>query len=226
MLGCPAFKEFFVETLHTFVNWLVEMVHHLGYLGIFLMTFVESTFVPIPAEMTMIPAGYLIHQGKMDFIPSLLASVVGTVGGSYLNYWIAKKFGRDLFIRYGKFLMMTPAKLAKLERFFAEHGAISTFTGRLIPGLRHYISFPAGLAKMNLQKFFLYTALGGAIWMAVLLGLGYYIGENEDLVMTYLPMAKGAVLALVAIGAVFYVRRARQRAKAEAALQAAEAPKE
>ena len=203
-----------ITNLHQFVTWLVEVVNHLGYVGIFIMTFVESTFVPIPAEVTMIPAGYLVHQGEMKFLPALLASICGTVGGSYLNYWIAKKYGRDLFIRYGKYLMMTPAKLTKLENFFYEHGAVSTFTGRLIPGLRHYISFPAGLARMNLNKFVLYTGLGGGIWMSVLLGLGYYIGENEDLVMAYLPMAKIGVIALVAVVGTFYVWRARRRAKA------------
>lgn len=202
-----------IVALHQFVAWLVDFVHHLGYIGIFIMTFVESTFVPIPAEVTMIPAGYLVYQGKMDFLPALLASVLGTVGGSYFNYWIAKRYGRDLFIRYGKYLMMTPAKLVKLENFFNEHGAISTFTGRLIPGLRHYISFPAGLAQMKLSKFVIYTALGGAIWMAVLLGLGYYIGENEDLVMAYLPLAKIGILLLVAVVALFYIIRARRRAK-------------
>lgn len=214
----------FVATLHQFVTWLVEVVHHLGYIGIFIMTFVESTFVPIPAEVTMIPAGYLIHQGKMQFLPTFLASVAGCVGGSYLNYWIAKKYGRELFIRYGKYLMMTPAKLVKLENFFYEHGAVSTFTGRLIPGLRHYISFPAGLARMKLSKFITYTALGGGIWMAVLLGLGYYIGENEDLVMAYLPMAKMGILLLVSVVALFYIVRARKRAKANAILEAAAAP--
>lgn len=202
-------------TLHHFVQWLVEFVHHLGYVGIFIMTFVESTFVPIPAEVTMIPAGYLVHQGKMEFIPALIASILGCVGGSYLNYWIAKRFGRDLFIRYGKYLMMTPAKLTKLENFFYEHGVISTLTGRLIPGLRHYISFPAGLAKMKISKFIVYTALGGGIWMAVLLGLGYYIGENEDLVLAYLPLVKIAILGVVAVTALIYVVRARKRANSQ-----------
>jgi len=87
------------QLLHQFVAWLVDFVHHLGYLGIFLMTFVESTFVPIPAEVTMIPAGYLVQQGKMSLIPVLLASIFGTVGGAYFNYWLAKRYGRELFIR-------------------------------------------------------------------------------------------------------------------------------
>lgn len=209
-----------MEWVHGFVAWLVDFVHHLGYLGIFLMTFVESTFVPIPAEVTMIPAGYLVQQGKMDFIPVLLASIIGTVGGAYFNYWLAKKYGRDLFIRYGKYLMMNDVKLAKLENFFAKHGAASTFTGRLIPGVRHYISFPAGLAQMNVKSFLIYTAAGGAIWMTILVCLGYFIGENEDLATKYLPMIKLVILGTVGLAGLIYVRRHMRKSKEEMALVA------
>jgi membrane protein DedA with SNARE-associated domain len=195
------------DTLHRFVHWLVDFVHELGYFGIFVFTFIESTFVPIPAEVTMIPAGYLVQQGKLELLPVLLASIIGTVGGAYFNYWLAKHYGRNLFIRYGKYLMMTPEKLEKLERFFAKHGVISTFTGRLLPGIRHYISFPAGLARMNVNKFIGYTALGGAIWMTVLVLLGYYIGENEKLVLHYMPRIKLGVVALLVIGGVIYIWR-------------------
>lgn len=209
-----------MEWVHDFIAWLVDFVHHLGYVGIFLMTFVESTFVPVPAEVTMIPAGYLVQQGKMEFIPVLLASIVGTIGGAYFNYWLAKRFGRDLFIRYGKYLMVTDAKLAKLENFFAKHGAISTFFGRLIPGVRHYISFPAGLAKMDMRKFLIYTAAGGAIWMTVLVCLGYFIGQNEALATKYLPMIKLVIIGLTVLVGTIYVRRhyraaAREEAQAK-----------
>lgn len=214
-----------MDWIHQAIAWLVDFVHQLGYLGIFLMTFVESTFVPIPAEVTMIPAGYLVQQGKMDFTMVLLASIFGTVGGAYFNYWLAKRFGRDLFIRYGKYLMMTDAKLLKLELFFAKHGAISTFTGRLLPGIRHYISFPAGLAKMDVRKFFLYTALGGAIWMTVLVCLGYFIGENQDLATKYLPMIKVIILGLLVVGGVWYWRRHSRKARMEEQLQKLNEPR-
>ena len=207
-----------MEWVHDLVAWLVDFVHHLGYFGIFLMTFVESTFVPIPAEVTMIPAGYLVQQGKMEFIPVLLASIVGTIGGAYFNYWLAKHFGRDLFDRYGKYLMVTDAKLAKLENFFAKHGAISTFFGRLIPGVRHYISFPAGLAKMDVRKFLIYTAAGGAIWMTVLVCLGYFIGENEAVATKYLPMIKLVIVGVMVMVATVYIRRHYRAAAREQAL--------
>lgn len=199
------------------VLWLVAFVEHLGVLGIFIMTFLESTFMPIPSEITMIPAGYLIQQGKMDLISVLIASIIGTIGGAYFNYWIARKYGRGLFIRYGKYFMMTPLKLAKLESFFEKHGAISTFIGRLIPGIRHYISFPAGLAKMDLKKFVIYTALGGAIWMCVLIALGYYIGENKALMTTYLPIIKGGMFLFIVLLMAGYTWRRKRNLRREAA---------
>jgi membrane protein DedA with SNARE-associated domain len=195
------------------VQALVALVEHLGVLGIFIMTFLESTFLPIPSEITMIPAGYLVQQGKMDLMSVFIASVIGTVGGAYLNYWIAKRFGRGLFLRYGRYFFMTPEKLVKLENFFNKHGAVSTFTGRLIPGLRHFISFPAGLAKMDLKKFFIYTSAGGAIWMATLLAIGYYIGKNEALAAKYMPMIKLGILVFVALVVVGYIINARRKAK-------------
>lgn len=197
------------------IAWLVSVVDQLGIIGIFIMTFLESTFAPIPSEITMIPAGYLVQQGKMDLVSVLIASITGTIGGAYFNYWIAKRFGRSLFLRYGKYFFMTPEKLAKLELFFAKHGAISTFTGRLIPGVRHYISFPAGLAQMDVKKFFIYTALGGALWMIVLITLGFYIGKNQELMATYLPLIKLGIFTFIALLATYYIIRNKRRAKLE-----------
>jgi membrane protein DedA with SNARE-associated domain len=191
--------------MHDFILWLVDFVKHLGYFGIFVMTLIESTFVPIPAEVTMLPAGYLVQQGVFNFWLVLLSSVFGTVVGSYINYWLAKHHGRKLFNKYGKYLMMTPAKMEKLESFYEQHGSLSTFIGRLLPGLRHYISFPAGLAKMHLGKFFLYTGLGGAIWMAILLFIGYKIGDNEELARQVLPQVNVLLLVSIGIGICLYI---------------------
>ena len=196
------------------VQWLVALVEQLGVLGIFIMTFVESTFVPVPSEMVMIPAGYLIQQGKLPLVLVFPASVLGTIGGAYFNYWLARHLGRALFLRYGKYFLMTPEKLTKMESFFANHGAISTFIGRLIPGIRHYISFPAGLARMDRRSFITYTALGGALWMGILLALGYVIGANKELLHTYMPLIKGGLVAFVALLAGGYIWRTKRRAAA------------
>ena len=203
--------------MHDFITWLVDFVDHLGYFGIFIMTLVESTFVPVPSEVTMIPAGYLVQQGHMNFWSVFASSVSGTVIGAYINYWIAKHYGRKLFTKYGKYFMMTPQKLEKLENFYSQHGSLSTFIGRLLPGIRHYISFPAGLAKMQVGKFFFYTTLGGSIWMAVLLVIGYKIGDNEAMVRQVLPVIQIFVYGLIgAFVALYFARKRRLKKTGEA----------
>lgn len=180
------------------VHWIVNFVDATGYVGIFVMTFLESTFLPIPSEITMVPAGYLVQQGKMDMMTVFCASTVGTVGGAYLNYFIAKKFGRPLLVRFQKYLFLNEKKIEKLDKFFEKHGEVSTFTGRLLPGIRHFISMPAGLARMRVEKFLLYTTLGGGLWMATLMGVGYFIGNNEALI----KQALHQIVIAIAVGSV------------------------
>lgn len=194
------------------VTWLVEFVERFGYLSIFAMTFVESSFIPIPSEVTMIPAGYLIQQGKMSFIWVMVSSIAGTIGGAWFNYIIATTYGRNLIQRFGKYVFLPPKKLEKIEAFFASHGAITTFTGRLIPGIRHYISLPAGLARMPLGRFLTYTALGGGIWMFILTMVGYVIGANKEAVKTLLPLIKISMLAVVACIICLYVYKSKAQA--------------
>lgn len=202
--------------LETLLDLIVTFVKEFGYLGIFVMTFLESTFLPIPSEITMIPAGYLISKGEMNAAITLIASTAGTVGGALLNYWLAEHYGRRFIIRCGHYFGLHEARLKKIDLYFHEHGPISIFTGRLIPGLRHFISLPAGLARMNLRRFIVYTTTGGSIWMATLLVLGYVIGENEALLKEYLLLIKIAIVVIVGIMVGTYIwhhRRRRRRAK-------------
>lgn len=197
------------------IDFLVKFTETLGYFGIFLMTALESTFLPIPSEATMIPAGYLVHQGKMDGPIVFVLSVLGTLTGSLVNYWIAYHYGRGLFIRYGKYILMDEEKLLKMEDFFQRHGPISIFVGRLILGVRHYLSFPAGLARMGLKKFCIYTATGGAIWMFTLLTLGYLIGDNQELLKKILPWIKLGLVLVVALIIFVYVKRSSAKRRSE-----------
>lgn len=201
--------------MHAFLEqalvWIVDFVEHFGYLGIFVMTFLESTFAPIPSEVTMVPAGYLIYQGKMHLGWAFLCSVAGTLCGSLFNYWLAVHWGRPLLVRYGKYVFFGPEKLRKIENYFAEHGPISIFSGRLIPGVRHFISFPAGLSHMNLRSFCVYTTLGGAIWMAVLIGLGYFIGHNKETLHHYIRLITWGILAALALLVGVYIMLRRRR---------------
>ena len=190
---------------------IVYFVESLGYFGIFIMTFIESTFIPIPAEITLIPAGYLVHKGEMHIALILLVSTIGTLAGSTANYYIAYFFGRKLFTNKGKYFFMNESKLEKIEKFFADHGAISVFTGRFLPGVKHFISFPAGLAKMDIKAFCLYTLAGGVIWCAVLISLGYLIGENELLIKKYLKQVNFSLLFLVSAGIAYYIWKRKSK---------------
>lgn len=176
---------------------IADLVHKFGYIGIFFMTFIESTFIPVPSEITLIPAGYLIQKGELNGFIVTLVSVIGTLGGSLFNYYIAYHYGRKIIAKYGKYIFLNEAKLHKLEMFFEKYGSISTFVGKLLPGLKHFISFPAGLAKMNLKKFILFTTLGGGVWCSTLLLLGHLIGKNENLIQEYLQQINYAIFVLV-----------------------------
>ncbi|MCG3652363.1 DedA family protein [Aliarcobacter butzleri] len=191
--------------LSNIINFIVETIGDLGYFGIFILMFLESTVFPIPSEVVMIPAGYLAHKGEMNIYIVILLGILGSLGGALFNYYFALKFGRKFLMKYGKYFLVSHESIEKTEKFFKNHGHISTFSGRLIPGLRHYISLPAGLARMNLFVFCLYTTLGATIWVIILTLLGYYIGDNEELVKEYLRyLIVGLLLCLTLLGIWYY----------------------
>lgn len=188
-------------------EFLLHIVYQLGYVGLFLATLIESTFVPIPAEVTMLPAGILVGQGKMNYALALIASTSGVVLGSGINYWVGLRFGRGFIVRYGKYFLLKAAFLDKVELFFQKHGSFATFAGRLIPGVRHYIAFPAGMARMDLKKFFLYTSTGGGLWMLILLQLGYMAGKDSEGGEVKIQNLEHVVIYLALIlGAIYLVR--------------------
>lgn len=185
--------------LHDLIDWLLATVGAWGYPGIFVLMALESTVVPIPSELVLIPAGYLAHQGQMNMVLIILASTIGSLVGAAFNYAFALWVGRPFLEKYGKYFFVRPALLQKTDEFFNKHGAISTFTGRLIPGIRHLISLPAGLVRMNFTTFAFYTCLGAGIWSAVLTLMGYFIGGNEQLLKENLPLVTATVIAAVAL---------------------------
>lgn len=192
------------------VKFIVETVGSLGYAGIFIMMFLESTVFPIPSEVVMIPAGYLAYKGEMNIYIVIILGALGSLCGALFNYYFALKFGRRFLMKYGKYFFVSHESIEKTEVFFKNHGHISTFSGRLIPGLRHYISLPAGLARMNLFVFCLYTTLGATIWVIILTVLGYYIGDNEELVKEYLRYLIIGLLVFLTLLGVWYYKRVRK----------------
>ncbi len=186
------------------IEWIVNTVGSLGYPGIFILMLLESSFVPFPSEVIMIPAGYLAAKGEMQIVIVVLCGILGSLLGALINYYLAVWLGRRFLLHYGKYVMFNEAHLQKMEIFFHRHGHISTFTGRLIPMVRQYISIPAGLARMNLPKFCFYTSLGAGIWVIILTLLGYFIGENEALIKEYLRDIIVTLFVACTIGVVIY----------------------
>ena len=140
-----------------------------------------------------------------------IAGLLGSLFGAFVNYYLAMFVGRRFLVRYGKYFFVSQLSLDKMDNFFENHGHISTFTGRLIPGVRHLISIPAGLSKMNLKIFLLYTGAGAAIWSVVLIARGYFIGANQALVSLYLhQIIIGMIFSLVVLisGYIWYKKRA------------------
>ena len=197
--------------IHDIAQFLVNHIGGMGYLGIFLLMFLESTFFPFPSEIIMIPAGYLAYQGEMNLYMVVLVGILGSVAGALLNYYLAMHLGKKIILRYGKYFFIKEETLDKLDTFFAKHGEISTFTGRLIPGIRQLISLPAGLARMNIAKFSFYTAIGAGIWVVVLVGVGYVVGSNQELISEYMKSATLIALVSVVLILIFYVVRNRRR---------------
>ncbi len=196
--------------LHELIHKLVEIIGAMGYPGIFLLMAMESSIIPVPSELVMPPAGYLAQQGRMNAWAAIAVGAFGSLVGAYANYFAAHYLGRPLILRYGRYVLIPPDKFERVEKFFLQHGEISTFIGRLLPVIRHLISIPAGVAGMNHLRFSLYTLLGAGIWCSVLTWIGYVIGQNQELVMAWSHRALVWVLLASCLLLAAYVWRYRR----------------
>ncbi len=197
--------------MHEIVNYIVALVGQLGYLGIFIMMFLESTFFPFPSEVAMIPAGILASKGEMSLVVAIFVGTSGSLLGALFNYFLARRYGRAGLLKFGKYLFFTEEKLQKMEKFFVSHGSFSTFVARLVPGVRQLVSLPAGLSKMPIDKFTLHTTLGAGIWVSILALLGYLLGENEALIKAYTHQIVLVTLFFIAIATFGYILKQKKR---------------
>lgn len=198
--------------IHELAQQLVDLIFDWGYLGIFIMMAIESSFIPFPSEIVLVPAGYLASKGEMNIVYIMGSALGGSLVGALINYYLAITLGRKFLCKFGKYFFISPQTLEKMEKYFKKHGHISTFTGRLIPGIRQLISIPAGLARMNIVEFSIFTILGAGIWALILTLVGYFIGANESLIKEYLKEITIIMLALLSILVWIYYKYQKRKA--------------
>lgn len=192
------------------------LLDNLNYYSIFFLMMLESTVIPVPSELVVAPAAYHAAGGNLNIILVILASTLGADLGASINYFVAYFVGRPVIYKFansklGHLCLLNQEKVEKSERYFDTHGKLATITGRLIPGIRHLISIPAGLAKMHYGHFILYTTIGAGVWNCILAALGWYLHsvvpeeELNDKILVYGEYIKFAIIGLVVLAVVFYL---------------------
>ncbi len=201
-----------------FIAWCLE---HLNYWVITLLMAIESSFIPFPSEVVVPPAAYkAATTGELNVFLIVVFASLGACIGALVNYFLARYLGRPLVYRFaesrfGHMCLIDKAKVENAERYFDEHGAVGTFFGRLVPAVRQLISIPAGLARMSLGRFVLYTTLGATLWNSILAGMGWYIGrfysgQLEEKVAQYSGELKIAMLVLGAAVVLYFIYKGRK----------------
>ncbi|WP_459646064.1 DedA family protein [Kineococcus sp. NUM-3379] len=198
-------------------GFVLDVVERLGPVGVGFLGFLEVVFPPIPSEVVLPLAGYLVNRGRMELLPVFLLSVVGTVAGSFVLYWLGARLGRErMAALVGRIPLMDADDLHRATDWFERHASTAVFTGRFIPGVRSFISLPAGTSRMPLLRFGLLTLAGSALWNAALIGLGLALGTQYRVVEEYSSWLDYAVYAVLALLVVRGVRRRRRRRAARA----------
>lgn len=194
--------------LQVWLNWVLTG----GYLGIIILMAMESSIFPVPSEIVIPPAAFLAAQGKLSFAGVIVAGTVGSYLGAAITYWVSRLIGRPLIVKYGRFFFLSEKKLEDAERWLARYEASGVFFARLLPVVRHLISIPAGLVRMNFATFSLVTVAGSALWCSVLAYLGGVayrrqpdLLSNPDALIHFIKAQSLWIVVLVAVFAVLYI---------------------
>ncbi|HZE78855.1 MAG TPA: DedA family protein [Nitrososphaeraceae archaeon] len=203
-----------LEILKPIVEAITQFISILGYPGIFILMTLESALVPIPSEIIMPFSGFLSTTGRLEPVGVIIAGSIGNLVGSIMTYYLGLKIGRTLVLKYGKYILFKRRHLELTERLFAKYGEKISFIGRLLPGIRTYVSLPAGLGKTRPRKFVLYTLAGVVIWNSLLTFIGMQLGrrwQNIDKYSVYLDIIAVALVAAFVIYFVYTNRRDRHK---------------
>ncbi len=197
------------------MNWITSLLGNLNYGTVFFLMMLESTVIPVPSELVVSPAAYHAAGGNLNIWLIILFSTLGADLGATINYVVAYFVGRPVVYKFansklGHLCLLNQQKVEKSEKYFYDHGMVATITGRLIPGIRHLISIPAGLAKMPYMWFLLYTTLGAGVWNCILAALGWYLhaivpeSQLNDKIMEYGDYIKWTIIALVLVAVAYF----------------------
>lgn len=200
------------------MNWITSLLGNLNYGTILFLMMLESTVIPVPSELVVSPAAYHAAGGHLNVFLVILFATIGADLGATINYVAGYYLGRPIIYKFanskwGKMCLLNQEKVEKSEKYFNDHGMAATITGRLIPGIRHLISIPAGLAKMTYWKFLLYTTIGAGVWNCILAALGWYLhsvvpeDQLEAKLEEYGDYIKWGIIAIVLLVVVFFVVR-------------------
>lgn len=194
---------------------IINTINSLGYIGIALLMALENIVPPIPSEVIMPLAGFAVTQGRLHFVYVVLAGTIGSVLGATPWYFLGKSWGlnrtKKIADRYGKWLTITGEDVEKAKIWFDKRGYFATAIGRLVPGIRTYISIPAGISKMPLIPFLIYSTAGSIVWVSFLTYAGYLLGENYEQVGSYLKPISTIVLVVIVVLSVYWIIKRQQK---------------
>lgn len=203
-----------IEFLKPIVEFITSIISIMSYPGIFFLMILESALIPIPSEIIMPFSGFLASTGKLNYIGVVLAGSFGNLVGSILTYYLGINVGRKVILKYGRYIYFKKQHLELTENLFNKYGDRVSFVGRLLPGIRTYVSLPAGIGKTKFTKFVIYTFTGSMIWNSMLTYLGMKLGsnwKNIDKYSIYLDIAAVIAIAVFLIG---YIYNSRKKSKA------------
>jgi len=188
-------------------HFIINTISAMGYFGVVLLMAIESANIPLPSEVIMPFSGYLVFTGRFNLFWVAIAGGLGCLWGSLFSYWIGAKGGRPLIEKYGKYILMSKHDLGLTDKWFKRWGSITVFVGRLLPVVRTFISFPAGIAKVNLLTFSIYTFVGSVIWSYFLAWVGLKMGENWDTLGGYFHRFDLFIGILILAGIAWWIYR-------------------
>lgn len=200
------------------IGYLTSVISSIGYSGIAILMALESMVAPVPSEVVMPFAGFLVYTGKFNLIFVIIASSIGSILGSMASYYIGFYGGKPLVLKIGKYLLLEEKHLDFATGFFQKYGSATIFFSRFIPVVRHLISIPAGIGKMNIRKFFLFTLVGATAWNSILVYFGMKLGEKWAEISKYSEILDFIMAALVVIFVIAYIIKFRKKSQAASKL--------